>query len=1651
MDDSTAVQSDGGSKSVALKESFVGAQPMLPYGSEQSPTRINYYIGEQSNWKENVPAYNTISFGEAWNGIFVDLKASNNNVEKIFTIQPGANVKDIRLAVEGISGLSVDNNSGELVLESEPSDLRLTSPVAFQEINGITIPISVSYIALGNLEYGFQMGSDYNPDYALTIDPLIASTFVGGSNTDIDPIVAWSPPGQVVIAAQSSSADYPTTLGVINEGPPSLGDVVVSRLSDDLTTLEMSTFLGGANGETPFAVAVDAGGNIYVAGTTDSSNFPTTAGAYDTTSPIGGRSAFISEIRFTGAVLMASTLLGGADTEDAIDEIHSIIVTVSDVYVAGWTEGPTFPIVGGADSTFAGAEEGFIARLDPALTSLTASTFLGGGSVDEVEAIAVDSSSHIYVTGRTTSGNFPTTAGAYDTSHAGSSDVFVTHLNPALSSIIASTYLGDVQFDLAYSIAVSPTFGVYVSGRTLSPFFPTAGGSPYDTSHNGDYDVFVSGLSPSLGALQYSTFIGGPDVDFARAMAIGPSDDIYLVVQAGLGYPTTAGAYDETHNGNNEIAVSKLSHNLSTLSASTFIGGTDVDAARSISIHPSGDVFVAGSALSTDYPTTVGAYSENNAGDFDLVISRFTEDLAADDIMPPLITNVVDAPDPFAPNIGETTTISFDSNEAGTYTIQILDGSLMGGANLTGTMIVGTNDAVWDGTGFTPSIVPDGTYQYQVEAIDGSGNKGLGAQPLGTNTITVASVGGPDIVIANVDNPAPRWDLDLVNVDGTYSGAIAGDCIVVAWGDGSTDEQAVAPGSGTWGFNHIYGEASVGPVTITARLQNPCSNPAILKDTDTSLVNVQPHATSLTLDPIRDVTATTGFTLSGRLIDADISTPVSGQIITFDGNGATGTLQPAVTQGVTFGSAGPLDLESCPVPSACDADTIGGIDPNPADNNVLRLSVGDTISFPPSTVQTNLFIQGMGTDTFKYVVEEWDGTLQPEAVAGGAAPNVAILQIISGYSPVGGDVVPDGIKTLTITEVGGAPGNTVGIAAILTLNPEGLPREQHVINFEDLTAGPQPATFTINSGSFYSTGFAQNVDEDGLDVTAHFGGTPQYLASDSSTELYDALANTGGIGGEGSQSLGSSGGSVTVLSCGTNSDSDSDAICDNWEAGGVTFGTATYQLTADGGAAIGQKDIFVEIDCMTGFCPTTTDTNAVESAFAAEGFTLHLVLDETNLVVKNPLHVWTDADGDATNDYDSIKKAHFGTSAERTTAGGNLGQGKDLLEAKAQVFRYILFAQNVNTGTSVACGPSGQAELGGNDAIVSVGCTSGTNKFTNTAQERQGTLMHELGHMLGLRHGGNDDDNCKPNLISVMSYSRQMPWASLSATTAAGAPIEWKLTYSRQALADLDEGSLAEGTGLAITSGQWGGTTAFKLIWGNPGGTPSVLTGSTGPNVNWDGAGSATGSGITLNVNKLAGVLGCDTGTTESVLRSYDEWSLITLSDLNFRDSGNIDGAVYPDPDTLPEMTPIVLEGLQKLGNQFQGVHQPINDVSIGESGMSVFKKSSTIPIMFQLLDSEGNTVTNLDVTNIRLKIAAIGTGLPADGDYSEPVSSNPSSTGDQFSYDATTGTWQFNLGTKNMVANKQYAIRIIVDLGLPTEALLDHNGDGVTAVFALK
>jgi hypothetical protein len=617
-----------GKGGVAIKE-IVTDKLVTVEGLTRSSTEINYFKGgNKRDWKTGIPSYESISMSAIYEGIDLTLVAHRNNVEKIFTISPGATSDSVRIKIAGAKGLKV-TEKGELELRTALGPVRYTKPLAYQRAGGKETAVQVAYVAYEGNSYGFEVG-DYDRSRPLVIDPLVASTFIGGAGLDDGMSIALGPSGDVYVTGLTYSSDYPTTAGVYDESFNGVRDVFISRLDSNLTSLLESTFMGGSSDDTPYDIALDGSGDIYVTGVA-SADFPTTSGAYDEVHNGGGSDVFVSKLDGSLSSLLASTFIGGGNDEQG----SSIAFDGSgNVYVLGHSDSSDYPTTPGAyDQSHNGGLDIVVSKLDGSLTSLLASTFIDGSGWAVGEGIVVDGVGDVYITG--SSGcygcvPYPTTPGAYDQSFNGDMDVFVSKLDGSLSSLLASTFIGGPNRDWPNSIAIDETGDVYVAGLTgRSAGYPTTAGA-YDESYNGDWEGFVSRLDGSLSFLLASTIIGAGGDERGGVMAIGASGEIYVALRTtSPDYPTTSGAYDEVHNGGPDIAVSKLDGDLSSLLASTFIGGGGADAAISIAIDGSGKIYVTGYTDSPDYPTTPGAYDETANGGRDVFVSRLDCDLSA--------------------------------------------------------------------------------------------------------------------------------------------------------------------------------------------------------------------------------------------------------------------------------------------------------------------------------------------------------------------------------------------------------------------------------------------------------------------------------------------------------------------------------------------------------------------------------------------------------------------------------------------------------------------------------------------------------------------------------------------------------------------------------------------------------------------------------------------------------------------------------------------------------------------------------------------------------------------------------------------------------------------------------------------------------------
>ena len=375
--------------------------------------------------------------------------------------------------------------------------------------------------------------------------------------------------------------------------------------------LVYSTYLGSAGTERGNAIAVDATGNAYVTGETDSDGFPGTAGSAIQAARGGLTDAFVTKLNAEGSAIVYSTYLGGAGTDRGLG---IAVDGTNNAYITGVTDSDNFP----TENAFQGAREGltdaFVTKINAAGSALLYSSYLGGSLDDQGNAIAVDSGDNVYVTGWTESGGataFPTTGGSFDETFKGVRDAFVSKFDPtqviAADTLVYSTFLGGTESDEGRGIAVDAALRAYVTGVTdsgaVTPF-PTSVGA-FDTTGNGGTDAFVTRLDNAGATLEYSTFLGGAQDDRGNDITVDTGNNAYVTGETGSAdFPTTVGAFNTILGTIPDAFVTKVNATGSALVYSTYLGGNGTDRGFGIALDGVGNAYVTGETGSTNFPTS---------------------------------------------------------------------------------------------------------------------------------------------------------------------------------------------------------------------------------------------------------------------------------------------------------------------------------------------------------------------------------------------------------------------------------------------------------------------------------------------------------------------------------------------------------------------------------------------------------------------------------------------------------------------------------------------------------------------------------------------------------------------------------------------------------------------------------------------------------------------------------------------------------------------------------------------------------------------------------------------------------------------------------------------------------------------------------------
>lgn len=607
----------------AVRLLFEGASPEVEVvGADRLPGVVSYFRGaDPAEWHTAIPTYDGIVYEGLYPGIDAHYEGNGGELKSTFVVDPGADPSLIQWRHEGAESVAVDEASGDLVIELAGSTLVEQAPIAWQEVDGERVSVPASYNVGADGTVTFGLGS-YDPAYPLVIDPVLLaySTYLGGTGFDEADGLVLDGEGNVYMTGATTSPDFPifdpATGYVANE------DAFVVKLNAAGDTLVYAVYLGGCCDDDPNGIGVDADGNIYIAGDTDSKDLPTTGGAPQPAYGGADYDAFAAKLD-AGGNLAYCTYLGAKGRDEA--EGIAVDYNTGEAYIAGTTFSDKW-----LAGTYSGDGDAFAVKLN-ADGTWGYGRYLGGAGYDTGWGVAVEGG-NAYLSGDTYSDDFPL-LNPLQATYRGNGDVFVSKLDNA-ANLVYSTYLGGTGDDYNYDIAVDADGNAYLTGQTESADFPTTAGAfdeacgldgacDYENGED-DYmdraytygDAFVTKLNSDGDGLVYSTYLGGSGLDKAYTLVVDERGNAYITGDTfskdfpawGSPTPRLLGFGGET-----DAFVTKLFHDGSRLDYSVYLGGGLSDYGTGIAVDSDGNTIVGGITLSFDFPTK-NALQDTHAG-----------------------------------------------------------------------------------------------------------------------------------------------------------------------------------------------------------------------------------------------------------------------------------------------------------------------------------------------------------------------------------------------------------------------------------------------------------------------------------------------------------------------------------------------------------------------------------------------------------------------------------------------------------------------------------------------------------------------------------------------------------------------------------------------------------------------------------------------------------------------------------------------------------------------------------------------------------------------------------------------------------------------------------------------------------------------------
>ncbi|MDP2188767.1 MAG: gliding motility-associated C-terminal domain-containing protein [Sphingobacteriaceae bacterium] len=614
---------------------------------EVQPFELNYFIGQDpSRWASAIRPYKIMVLKDFYPGIDLRLDA-HAGFKYEFHVQPGANPALVRASIQGLQTELMPD--GRLHYPAQTSSYFELPPKAWNETTAGPLQVDIAFESHPK-GWHFRLGP-YQAEYKLVLDPtLVASTYTGSNTSNWGFTATYDSAENIYLGGINFNPGYPTTLGAFQTVFGGDVDMTISKFSATGSALLYSTYIGGAGADYALSLVVNAANNLFILGKSNSTNFPTTVSAYDRTHN-GGYDLVVSRLSAAGSVLVGSTYIGGSADEsqnngnnarynlsalefnygdDGRGEV--LIDQQGNVLVASNTNSANFPTVNAAQALFGGVQDGVLIKLNPGLTSLLYSTFLGGSGMDAAYGVKSAGGDTVLVTGSTFSANFPiaTLTSGFQRTQQGASDGFLVRLRTSAGPLLSGTFLGTSSYDQSYLIDTDVSGKVYVLGISFGnfPVLPTGIYQVPNSRH------FIQRYSPDLNTLELSTAFGvanaaGPALS-PTAFLVDVCGKIYVTGWGGStnfgrnaftspmnNLPTTSNGLQTVTDGS-DMYIAVFEANMQSLLYATFFGGSASDEhvdGGTCRFSKEGVIYhavCAGCGGNSDFPTTPGAWSATN-------------------------------------------------------------------------------------------------------------------------------------------------------------------------------------------------------------------------------------------------------------------------------------------------------------------------------------------------------------------------------------------------------------------------------------------------------------------------------------------------------------------------------------------------------------------------------------------------------------------------------------------------------------------------------------------------------------------------------------------------------------------------------------------------------------------------------------------------------------------------------------------------------------------------------------------------------------------------------------------------------------------------------------------------------------------------------